>query len=343
MKLWSSCIRALSPRRRLWLRGGAAALAAAALSSTVAAASFPVAGKPIRIIVPFPPGGQTDLQARMVAPLLAEALGARVVVENKPGGNMVIAAQEVIRAEPDGHTLLYANGLLFTRNPLLYTNLPYDPFRDFTAIAQFVQAMNVLVASPKLPVRNLKELVEHAKASPTPLKYAVAGQGSNSHLVMELLQRVGGIKMIQVPYKGTADALRDVIGGTVDVYVDGAQTAVQNGKAGRVTMLGVSGETRLPAIPEVPTFAEQGFDKMNDGAGAWIGFFGPANMPPDVTARLHRELVKILVRPEMAAYIRSGGNEPAPAASSNAFSGEIRKEYVRIVKLFQQLDIKPLQ
>lgn len=342
MNLWSSCIRALLPRRNA-VRRSAIALAALALAGTAAASNFPVAGKPIRIVVPFPPGGQTDLQARMVAPLLGEALGARVVVENKPGGNMVIAAQEVIRAEPDGHTLLYANAPVFTRNPLLYTNLPYDPFKDFTAIAQFVQAMNILVASPKLPARNLKELVEHAKGSSTQLKYAVAGQGSNSQLVMELLQRSGGITLIQVPYKGTADAIRDVIGGVVDLYVDGAQTAVQNGKAGRVTLLGVSGETRLAAIPEVPTFAEQGFARMNDGAGAWIGFFGPANLPAETTARLHRELMKILARPEMAAYIRAGGNEPAPPASPNAFAGEIRKEYVRIVKLFQQLDIKPLQ
>ncbi|MGE0801325.1 MAG: Bug family tripartite tricarboxylate transporter substrate binding protein [Lautropia sp.] len=317
---------------------------AAALASVPAgpavAAEFPVAGKPIRIVVPFPPGGQTDLQARVVAPLLGEAVGASVVVENKPGGNMVIAVQDVIRAAPDGHTLLYANAPAFTRNPFLFNNLPYDPFKDFTPVSQFVQALNVLTAHPDLPANDVKQLVAYAKSSGRPLKYGTAGLGSNSQVLMELLRSSAGIELVAVPYKGTADAARDLMAGVIDLYIDGTQTAVQNAKAGKVKMLGITGTKRLDVLPELATFVEQGFPAMN--IIGWIGFFGPAGMPADVTARLQAELAKIAQRPEVAQMIRTGGNEPY-GSSSAELAASIRSEYDRMNALFKELKIQKIQ
>lgn len=326
----------VNPNRRSLLRGAATMLVAGAGAGHALAADFPVAGKAIRIVVPFPPGGQTDLQARLVAPLLAEALGTSVVVENKPGGNMIIAAQDAVRAAPDGHTLLYANAGMFTRNPFLYNALPYDPLADFTPITQFVVARNVLTASASLPATDLAGLVQLARTRPQPLKYAIAGVGSNSHVLMELLKSGARIPLEAVPYKGSADATRDVMAGVVDLYVDGTQTALQNARAGRVRLLGITGASRLAAMPEVPTFVEQGYAAMN--ILGWIGFFGPAGMNAATTRQLQQALVRILERPEVAAAIVSGGNEPL-GSTPEALRAALRAEHEQMAALFAQLGL----
>ncbi len=307
---------------------------------TASAADFPVAGKPLRIVVPFPPGGQTDLQARTVAPLLSASLGVNVVVENKPGGNMVIAVQDVIRSAADGHTLLYANAGAFTRNPFLFNNLPYDPFKDFTPVTQFVQALNILTAHPGLPASDVRELVAYAKSSGRPLKYGMAGLGSNSQVLMEQLKSSAGIDLVAVPYKGTADAARDLMAGVIDLYVDGTQTAVQNAKAGRVKMLGITGSRRLGVLPDLPTFVEQGYPAMN--IIGWIGFFGPAGLPAEVTRKLQTELSKIVQREDVSTMIRTGGNEPHGSTPAE-LSAAMRAEYDRMSVLFKELNIQKVQ
>lgn len=324
--------------RRRALAGAIAALPAlAALAPRGARAQeFPAAGRPIRIVVPFPPGGQTDIQARQVAPLLGELLGgATVVVENKPGGNMVIAAQEVQRAAPDGHTLLYANAGMFTRNPFLFANLPYDPLKDFTPITQYVAARNILTAHPDVPGATLAEMVQRARGGRA-LRYGVAGIGSNSHVLMELLRQQTKIDMTMVPYKGTADAARDLIGGSIDLYVDGTQTALAQAKGGRVKMLGITGASRLQVAPELPTFVEQGFERMN--ILGWIGFFGPGGLPPAITSRLNAALVKVIERPEVANGIRTGGNEPV-GSTPEALRAALAAEHTQMQQLFAQLDL----
>ena len=311
-------------------------LAAPGLARRAHAQEFPVAGRPIRIVVPFPPGGQTDIQARQAAPLLGELLGgASVVVENKPGGNMVIAAQDVQRAAPDGHTLLYANAGMFTRNPFLFANLPYDALKDFTPITQYVAARNILTAHADLPGATLAEMVQRARGG-RPLKYGVAGIGSNSHVLMELLRQQSRLDLTMVPYKGTADAQRDLIGGTIDLYVDGTQTALAQAKGGRIKMLGITGAARLPVAPELPTFVEQGFERMN--ILGWIGFFGPAGMSPATVARLNGALARVIERPDVAGAIRAGGNEPV-GGSPDALRAALAAEHAQMQQLFAQLDL----
>ena len=331
------------PSRRQVCMTLAAAAAAASMPLLAQAQSdaFPVAGKPIRIVVPFPPGGQTDVQARMLAPLLGQALGGvNVVVENKPGGNMVIAAQEVIRAPADGHTLFYANAGAFTRNPFLISNLPYDPFRDFTPITQYVVARNILTANPNVPAKDLKEFVAWAKSAGRPIKYGVVGLGSNSQILMEILRGKTNIDLIPVMYKGTADAARDLMGGVIDIYIDGAQTAVQAAAVGRVKMLGITGDKRIDAAPDLPTFSEQGFAEMN--IIGWIGFFGPAGLPAPITQRLQSEIAKLAANPEIAKSIRTGGNEPN-GGSSEQLAKALRAEYDRMAVLFKSIDIPKSQ
>ena len=290
------------------------------------AQGFPIPGKSIRIVIPFPPGGQTDVHARLIAPRLSEALGVAVIVENRPGAASFIAAQEVARAAPDGHTIFYTSLLTHTQNPHLYSKLPYDPFMDFTPIMQFVSSALALVSSPQLPANNLQELVAHARANPGKVNYASVSQGSTSHLYAEILKSQAGIDIVHIPYKGTADAMRDLYGNQVQILFDGPVTAVQNLKAGRVKVLAVTGSRRLPALPEVPTAAEQGVPGME--LVGWIGFFGPGGMARETVARINAELVRISKTPEMIKVVVDGGLEPA-ANSPDQFTQVVKEHYER--------------
>lgn len=298
---------------------------------------FPLAGKPIRIIVPFPPGGQTDIHARMVAPRLAEALGVAVVVENKPGASTALGAAEVARAAADGHTLLYANPTAHTQLPHLVSKLPYDPFTDFTPILRFVRAATVLVAAPGLPVANVRELVAYARANPGKLNYASVSPGSSSHLNAEMLKMQAGIDLLHVPYKGSADATRDLFGGQVQLMFDGLATAVTNVKAGRVKALAVADTRRNAAMPEVPTFSEQGVAGID--IYGWIGFFGPGNLPRETTLRLNTELNRILVQADMQEILKKGGNDP-DGGSAEDFARTVRDQHERWGRVIKSLGLK---
>jgi len=296
-------------RSILLLSGG---LAAVILASALPAAAqtFPVPGKPIRIVVPFPPGGQTDVYARVVAQHLGEALGgAAVLVENKPGGNTMVGAADIARAPSDGHSLLFINPAALTQLPHLLARQAFDPVKDFTPVIQFVRTTVVLVAHPAVPVGSVRELVTYARANPGKLNYASWAAGSSSHLYAEMLKLNTGIDLAHIPYKGTADAMRDLLGGQVQLMFDGMATATANSRAGKVRPLAIADSRRNPALPDVPTFAEQGVDGID--MTSWIGFFGPGNLAPAITARLNAELQKILAMPKVGELIRSGGNEPA--------------------------------
>ena len=322
----------------LLLSAGLAVGAMLATALPATAQTFPVPGKPLRIVVPFPPGGQTDVYARVVAQHLGDALGgAPVVVESKPGGNTMVGAADIARAPADGHALLFINPAAFTQLPHLLAKQPFDPVKDFTPVIQFVRTTVVLVAHPAVPVASVRELVTYARANPGKLNYASWAAGSSSHLYAEMLKLNTGIDLAHIPYKGTADAMRGLLGGQVQLMFDGMATATVNSRAGRVKPLAIADSRRNAALPDVPTFAEQGVDGID--MASWIGFFGPGNLPPAITVRLNAELQKILALQKVSELIRSGGNEPA-GGSPDDFARAVRDQSDRWGKVIRHIGLK---
>jgi tripartite-type tricarboxylate transporter receptor subunit TctC len=324
-----------------------AALAAATVSVIGAAltapamaqpASWPVAGKPIRLVVPFPPGSGSDSNARLVAKLLSEELGGHaVIVDNKPGAGTFIGAQDVARSAADGHTLLYTIVITHTQNPHLYAKLPYDPVKDFTPLAQVMKSATVLIAPPNAPFNNVQELVAYAKANPGKLNYASYSQGSTSHLNAELLQMRTGIQMVHVPYKGTADASRALLAGDVQLYFDGTSSAVNLIKAGKAKGIGTATPNRVPVLPNLPTLTEQGVKGL-DIVG-WQGIFGPGNMDPAVAKKIGDALAKVVRSPEMLKAIEAQGNDPS-GASGAEFAAIVTSDSERWGEVIRAAKIK---
>ena len=269
--------------------------------------AFPIPGKPIRIVVPFPPGGTSDIQARHVASKLGPPLGASVIVENKPGASTIIGAMAVVKAEPDGHTLLYTLTLTVASNPYLFRKLPYDPIRDFTPITYACNGPTVLAVSTSLPVNNVGELIEHARKNPGKLNFGSWSPGGTGQLNGELLKEFAGIDIVHVPYKGSAELVQALASGQVQMAFDGLFTAQTLQKAGKVRIVAIADDKRASAAPEVPTMAEAG------APGAYISggfhFFGPANLPRAIVARLNAELVGVLRMQEIEDMYTSMGME----------------------------------
>jgi tripartite-type tricarboxylate transporter receptor subunit TctC len=270
----------------------------------VHAHAFPIAGKPVRIVVPFAPGGQTDIQARAIAQRMGEA-GLAVIVENKPGGNTVIGARDVQKAAPDGHTLLYTIAT-HVQIPHLYREPPWEPFRDFTPITAGARSATVLTAHVSAPFNTVKELVAYARANPGKLNYASFGSGSTSHLNGELLKKLAGIEIVHVPYKGSADAMKDHLTGAVQIFFDGPTTAIANAKTGRVKLIATAAETRKAALPDLPTLREEGYDV---GMWGYLWFWGPAGMPPATLDAVYRPLARAIQHPEVRELFAAGGSE----------------------------------
>ena len=309
-----------------------------AFCTVACAQGFPQAGKSIRIVVPTPPGGTTDIQARLIGPKLGEALGGLpVLVDNKPGASTIIGAQDVARAAPDGYTLLYTFSVTHTQAPHLFTNIPYDALRDFTPVTLVAHAANILVVHESVPATNVRELVAYAKANPGMLNFASFSPGSSSHLQGELLKMEAQIDIHHVPYKGSGDALKDLLAGRVQLMFDGPATAIANARTGRVRMLGVIGAKRLPGASEVPTMAEAGFPGV--GGIGYLGVFAPAGLPPQTLQRLNAELVKIVRSPEVSESLIRGGTEPA-GSSPEEFAATVRELYDTWGRVIRQLALK---
>jgi tripartite-type tricarboxylate transporter receptor subunit TctC len=305
----------------------------------LSAQTFPQPGKPIRVLVGFAAGGGTDIQARIVQPRLAEALGATVVVENKPGASTSIAANEVARSAPDGHTLLYSFNGAFAQVPFtLAGGVPYDPVKDFTPLSLGARGSQILVLHTSVPATNIRELLEWAKANPGKLNIASFGTGTSSHLFAEIFMRQSGVPMVHVPYKGTGDAVKDLLSGRVQIMFDAGTSAIQNTATGRLRMLAVVGEKRSPFTPEVPTLTEQGI-KGIDLVG-WLGWFGPANLPPEVTKKLNAAFVKVLADPEVKAAIEKGGYESV-SSSSEELGAMVRRDIERWGRIIKDIGFKP--
>ena len=325
----------LISRRRFgaWM-AGAASVAAAAPLAGLAQSGWPQAGRPIRILVGLAAGGSLDGQARAVARRLGEIAGTQVIVENKPGASMMLSASEAMRAAPDGYTLLYAPSSLFAQNPHTLSSVPYDPFTDFTPITLAARGPLVLTVHTSLGVHTGKELVAWAKAHPGKLNFASFGTGTSSHIYAMAFAKATGIEVTHVPYKGTAEAARDLLEGRVQAYFDAAPTAIQNAATGRIRMAGVASPTRMPAAPEVPTFTEQGIAGLD--LSSWISSVGPARMPPELVARLNALLVQTLQAPDVKEFYAKGAWEASPSTPAE-LSREMRIAYDRWGQLIQQL------
>lgn len=305
--------------------------------SNVFAQGFPIPGKPIRIVVPFPPGGTSDIHARHVASKLGPALGASVIVENKPGASTIIGAMAVVKAEPDGHTLLYTLSLTVASNPHLFSKLPYDPVRDFTPIIYASNTPTVLAVSTRLPVNNVRELIEHARKNPGKLNFGSWSPGGAGHLNGELLKEFAGIDMAHIPYKGSAELVQALAAGDVQMAFDGLITARTLEKAGKVKIVAVVADKRTLAVPDVPTMAEAGMPGTYATGGYY--FFGPANLPRAIVTRLNAELVKVLRLPDISEMYLSTGSEVV-ASTPEEQIGILRVQSERVGSLIRKLGIK---
>jgi tripartite-type tricarboxylate transporter receptor subunit TctC len=297
--------------RRRWLGAGLGlSLGILALSGHVACAqSYP--SKPIRWIVPFPPGGPTDSFSRPTAQRLSEILQQPVIVENIPGAGASIGMDKVARAAPDGYTIGLATTGSHSINPHLYgTRLPHDTSKDFTPLTLAVRYVNVLIINPKLGINSVKELVDYAKANPGKVTYGSAGNGSSNHLSGEALKFVTGAPMQHVPYRGSAPALADVIAGNITFMFDILITAMPSANSGRVKALAVTSDKRSPYASQVPTMAEAGVPGFNEaGSDLWFGIVGPAGLPKPVLAKLNEALISAIRSPEIRQRAAASGFE----------------------------------
>jgi len=318
---------------------GLMALILACAAGSLWAQAFPQPGKPIRVLVGFAAGGGTDIQARIFAPRIGEALGASLVVENKPGASTSIAAAEVARAAPDGHTILYSFNGAFAQVPFtLAGGVPYDPVKDFTPLSLGSRGSQILVLHTSIPAANVKELLAWARNNPGQLNIASFGTGTSSHLFAEMFMRQSGVKMVHVPYKGTGDAVKDLLAGRVQVMFDAGTSAIANAATGRLRMIGVVGEKRSPFTPDVPTLTEQGI-KGIDLVG-WLGFFGPAGLPPEITRKLNAAMVKAISEPEVRAAIEKGGYESV-SSSPEELGAMVRRDIERWGRIIKDIGYKP--
>jgi tripartite-type tricarboxylate transporter receptor subunit TctC len=278
--------------------------------------------RPVKVIVPSPPGGGTDILARVLAQHFSKALGQPFVVENKPGAGNMIGIESVARSPGDGYTVLVTASTL-ALNSVLYKKVPYDPVRDFAPITLAATAPNVLVVNPALPAKSLAEFIALAKAKPGALSYGTPGIGTSPHLSMELLKSMAAIDLQHVPYRGTAAAVTDVIGGQIAAMFANALTAKPHVDSGRVRALAVSGPSRIEAFPTVPTVAEAGVAGYE--AMQWYGMAAPAGTAPQIIARLHAEAAKALHSDEMKAKLALDGAQPVGSTPAE-FAALIRRE-----------------
>ena len=289
-----------------------------------AAQDYPA--KPIRIVIPYPPGGASDVTARLLAQKMAEAWGQQVVPDNRPGANGIVALEHVAKSAPDGYTLLMANLGPNAINPAVYAKLPYDAIKDFSTITLTTLVPQVLVAGPALAAKNIQELIALARANPGKINYGTGGNGSANHLAVELMASIAGVKLTAVPYKGDAPAMADAISGQVSMTLPTVLAATPHIKSGKLRPLAVTTKARVTALPEVPTMQEAGvpgYESMS-----WGGLMAPAGTPPAVINKLHAEFARILKLPDIVERMEGLGSTvvgSGPAEFSAFLQAEIRK------------------
>ena len=280
--------------------------------------------KPVRIMVPFPPGGQTDIVGRILADQYTKAWGKSVIVENRPGASGSVGSEIVAKSPPDGYFLQIAGINTHGANPALFgAKLPYDPLKDFTPIAWAVSTSNVLVINSNLPFRSLKDILEHARGNPGKLTFGTAGSGSSMHLFMEVLKMMTKVDITHVPYKGSAPAVQDLMGGQISMVFDSMPSSWPFAQAGKVRPIAISSAKRSTTAPDLPTVAEAGvpgFDYVS-----WLGVVGPAGMPRDLVARINAETNRILQLPEVKDRLHQLGTTPV-GGTPEEFGAYIRTQ-----------------
>jgi tripartite-type tricarboxylate transporter receptor subunit TctC len=318
------------------IRFTAAALFLGLCAGTASAQSWPT--KPLRLVVPFAPGGGNDTIARAIGSQISGPLGQAVVIENKAGAGGVVGAVDVARSAPDGYTLFLGGVGSHAVNPSLIPNIPYDAVKDFAPVSLIASAPSVLVVAPSMNARTVPELTKLLKANPGKYNYATNGNGSSSHLATLLYMSLAGVQIEHVPYKGFAPALADILGGQVQIMMNSIVALVPQIKAGKVRALAVSSKTRSPLLPDLPTMAEAGVAGYE--AGSWYGILVPAGTPAPVIQRLNTEIVKAVRSPEVRERLASEGADPI-GSTPQEFADHIKAEMGRLGKVIREAKLKP--
>lgn len=301
---------------------------AAVVMGAAHAQTFP--SKTVRIVVPFPAGGSTDIIGRVVAEQLTAAFGQQVIVDNRPGANGVIGTELVAKSAPDGYTLLMGGIGSLSINPAIYSKIPYDPVRDFSAIVQIAQVPNVLVVHPSLPVKTVKDLIALAKANPGKLSFSSSGSGSSDHMSGELFKTMAGVDLVHVPYKGGAPAITDAIAGQVSMTFSNQPTALPHVKTGKLRGIAVTSSKRSSAAPELPTIDESGLKGFD--VSSWVGVNAPANLSRDIVNRINAEVVKGMSAPAGRERLNQLAFDPV-LSTPDQYAAHIKSEVAKWAKV----------
>ncbi len=320
----------------LSIRGAAAAMLCALSAGACGQPAYPV--KPIRLVVPFVPGGSTDLIARIMAQKLEEPLGQQVVVENRAGAGGNIGVEYVAKSTPDGYTLIFGHVGTFGFGPSMYEKLPYDPVRDFAPIVLFASVPNMLVVHPALPVKTVKELIALARSRPGRLNYGSSGNGSASHLATEYFKLLSKTEITAIPYKGTGPLVTDLIAGQTQLTITGVPPLYPFVQSGRLRGIAVGSAKRLTMMPDMPTIAEAGVPGYE--SSTWFGPLAPAKTPREIVTRLNAELLKILQRPDVRKRFSEEGVE-AIGSTPEEFGSYIKAEIERWARVIKASGITP--
>lgn len=293
-------------------------------------------GKPIRLISPYPPGGATTVMARLISQRFTERWGQPVIIDNRPGGNAVIGTEAAVKSTPDGYTILVGgNSLIIT--PLLVSNLPYDAFKDLAPVAMLASAEFMLVLNPSVPANNLQELIALAKSKPGQLNYGTSGTGTIAHLMSELININAAIKMQHIPYKGGAQIVTDLMGGQLQLAVQPAIFAIAQIKAGKLRAVAIGGETRLAALPQVPTFREAGLAGID--VNAWWGLLAPAGTPKAIVDKLSAEVAGILALPDTKEKAAAQGLDPF-ITTAEQMAAQMKLDSAKYARIIKAANIK---
>jgi len=306
-------------------------VAAAFIIAVPCARAQPYPIKPVRMIVPFPPGGGVDAVARSVAQRLSEAWRQPVIVENRPGAGSTIGAEAVAKSAGDGYTLLFSDSATFVINPHLYSKLPYDPFKDFAPITVVCRLAVVLAIANSVPVKTMTELLAHAKANPGKLTYASPGSGSYTHVAMELLKKQAGVDIVHVPYKGSSPAVTDLLSGNVSMYMINYSVFDRLDRAGKLKLIATATPTRLSVRPELPTISESGV--LGYTVNVWYGIAAPATTPAPILDKVHADVVKVLQDVDFTEKVFKPIAAEAGGNSRSEFAADLRQESARWAEL----------
>ncbi|GKS93414.1 tripartite tricarboxylate transporter substrate binding protein [Acidovorax sp. SUPP2825] len=311
------------------------ALSLAATAGGVCAQAWP--SHPVRVIVPFPASGATDLVARVVTQRVSQDLGQQMVVDNRPGAGGTIGAAEAAKAPADGYTLLLTTSSTHAISPHLMPRLAYDPRKDFTPVAHVADAASVLLVTPSLPVKSVADLIAYAKAHPGQLNYASSGNGTIVHLNAAAFSAQAGIEMTHVPYKGTAQSIADLATGQVHVLFDSIPTGMPHVKSGRLRALAVTSQQRSALAPELPTLAESGLPGYS--SVTWFGVYAPAGAPPALVERIHQAFAKAMQAPDVIASLANLGVEPARPSTAAQFAAMVQADSARWAAVIRERKI----